>query len=237
MQQSTKERIPWIVMVALLILGVSFATYLTWLHITVYTDASYVADSAICSISRRVNCETVAQNHYSIFLGVPVSVWGIVGNLMMLFGAVLGVVYPRSRPLHAYMTGLIGISVCTSVLLGYISITRIHSICLFCFGIYITSGLMALTMAYVLVKQRSNPFKALISLMTWSLGRPLWSAGYVVTMSLLCGSLLLSYPRYWERSESLSKVVVVDSRGVDGNGHHWIGATAPRVEIHEYSDY
>jgi uncharacterized membrane protein len=62
----------------LIIAGLANATYLSISHYRVYTDIGY---RSFCAISKAINCDTVSQSPYSIFLGLPVPIWGIIGYL------------------------------------------------------------------------------------------------------------------------------------------------------------
>jgi uncharacterized membrane protein len=255
MKIEIKNRLPWIIMVLLLLVGLGFSIYLTHLHISVFTDPNYNAGSSVCTISKGVNCETVAKNDFSVFMGVPVSVWGIFGNLLMIFGAVLGFIAPKSKKIHAYMVGFVGFSILVSILLGYISITKIHSICIFCFGTYFINGLIAILLGYVMFSNKSNPFIGVVSLIKWSLKKKHVSLGFVITGVAISTFLMMFYPRYWiveeyvdsnlkpsditypvsgDRYETSTKKCV---EGCDKKGNHWIGAKNPKLIIHEYSDY
>ena len=69
--------------VGLVIAGLLDSIYLAVSHHRVYTDIGY---KSFCAISRAINCDTVSQSHYSIFLDLPVPVWGIIGyTLLLLF--------------------------------------------------------------------------------------------------------------------------------------------------------
>ena len=48
--------------------------YLSLSHYRVYTNIAY---KSFCAISRSLNCDTVSQSPYAIFLGIPVAVWCI----------------------------------------------------------------------------------------------------------------------------------------------------------------
>lgn len=50
------------------------------IHVFVHTDPSY---HSVCAMSDGVNCETVAVSPYSVFAGLPVSVWGIAGYVVL----------------------------------------------------------------------------------------------------------------------------------------------------------
>jgi len=58
---------------ALAVAGVLDSIYLSISHYRIYTDIAY---ESFCAISRSINCDTVSQSSYSIFLGIPVPVWG-----------------------------------------------------------------------------------------------------------------------------------------------------------------
>ena len=61
--------------------GLIDSIYLAISHYRVYTDIAY---SSFCAISQSINCDTVSQSPYSIFLQVPVPVWGIIGYTFFL---------------------------------------------------------------------------------------------------------------------------------------------------------
>ena len=60
--------------------GLWIAVELTQIHYMTHTDPNF---HAVCALSEGVNCETVALSPYSVFMGLPVSVWGIYGYLFM----------------------------------------------------------------------------------------------------------------------------------------------------------
>nr|CBX30216.1 hypothetical protein N47_D30250 [uncultured Desulfobacterium sp.] len=60
----------------LLFAGLADSIYLSVHHYLVYTDIGY---ESFCAISKAINCDTVSQSPYSIFLGVPVAIWGVAG--------------------------------------------------------------------------------------------------------------------------------------------------------------
>ncbi|MBU1240988.1 hypothetical protein KJ865_14840, partial [Myxococcota bacterium] len=169
MKKSVRRKIPWIIMLVFMLVGLGFSIYLTVLHVKVFTQAGYAADSSVCSISEKVNCETVAENPYSVFMGAPVSIWGIFGNLLMLLGISLGIRHPRSKNVQLYMLGFTGFSIAISLLLGYISITKISSICIFCFGTYIINFTVFFLLLYVMFREKTNPFSQIPLFLRWSL--------------------------------------------------------------------
>jgi len=121
---------------ALAMAGVLDSIYLSISHYRVYTDIAY---ESFCAISRSINCDTVSQSTYSIFLGIPVPIWGIIGyTFFMLF---LPFAWSREAEKQKMWPILFFISLAFSiysVILAYISTFYIHSYCMMCivsFGI------------------------------------------------------------------------------------------------------
>ena len=69
------------VAVALAAAGLVDSIYLSVSHYRNYVDIGY---SSFCAISRAINCDTVSQSPYAIFLGMPVPVWGVIGYIFVL---------------------------------------------------------------------------------------------------------------------------------------------------------
>ena len=67
--------------VLLILAGLFTSIYLSISHYRVYTDMSY---KSFCAISQAINCDTISQSPYAIFLNVPVPVWGVIGYLFAL---------------------------------------------------------------------------------------------------------------------------------------------------------
>ncbi|MDA3864945.1 MAG: thioredoxin domain-containing protein, partial [Deltaproteobacteria bacterium] len=237
MKFNFKKSTPWIVMSILVLTGIFFSVYLTLLHYKVFMQTGYAADSSVCSISDRVNCETVAENPYSVFMGVPVSVWGIVGYLFIAMGALTGIFNPKSKLVYLYNLALVGIACLVSITLGYISITKISSICIFCFGIYFINFILLGFLLTFIIKSRTNIFKQIIPFLVWSKNHLYYSIPFVLGGLALVGSLFIFYPKYWETKVVNSKDLKRLASGTDKFGHPWIGARTPLVTIHEYSDY
>ncbi|MDX9720296.1 MAG: vitamin K epoxide reductase family protein [Myxococcota bacterium] len=229
-----RDRILFYAMIVLVLLGLGFAAELTLIHYKTHTDASY---QAVCAVSEELNCETVAASPYSVFLGVPVSVWGLFGYSFCLALLLSGL--RQRRPHGHWPLGLLSAfsaaSVVVSVGLATIAITQIKSICLFCNGLYLVNfGLFALV-GVVSYRSRLLPWKALMK----DLG--VASARLEIALLLLVpttiGAVLLidQYPRYWIQAE-LSSLESKHS-GVGEEGDHWTGAPQPLLTIIEYTDY
>lgn len=226
----------WVQMafVALSLVGVALAIELTRVHVFAHTDPSY---HSVCAVSEGVNCETVAVSPYSVFAGLPVSVWGILGYLLM---GTLGLWACSRKRLHAaWPWGLLllltTISVAVSASLAFISATRINSLCLFCMASYVVNlGLLGVTLV-----GRAHTHRRLVDLVRSDVKalvvRPLIPAVLAVLGAATLGALHAFIPSYWQTPgwAGLPKL----ASGRDDVGNHWIGAQTPRVTIVEFSDY
>ena len=114
--------------------GLLDSIYLSISHYRVYTDIGY---RSFCSISKSVNCDTVSQSTYSIFLGIPVPIWGIIGYLFFI--VILFFAYRREAEKKRVWALLFLISFVYSIysiILAYISAFYIHSYCFMCIVSY-----------------------------------------------------------------------------------------------------
>ncbi len=220
--------------VVLCLLGLAVSAQLTRIHVLVHTDPNY---HSVCAMSEGVNCETVAASPYSVFAGLPVSVWGILGYLVM--GGLGLCAAARRRPHATWPLGLLLLlsffSVTVSAWLGFISVTRIDSLCLFCMASY---GINLALLAVALVA-RSRMRGRLVPLLRDDakslLHRPTRLAAMVLAGLAILGALYAFVPTYW-RTPGWSDLPKL-ATGTDQAGHHWIGCESPRATIVEFSDY
>ena len=221
--------------VALAVMGFADAIYLSISHYRVYTDIGY---ASFCAISKAINCDTVSQSLYSILWGAPVPVWGIFGYLFVL------VLLPFARSKEAEKERLwsflfwifLGFSL-YSLALGLISALYIHSYCLMCIVSYAINFLL---LFYAWLIRRRFAQKGLItdSLLDF---RFLWNKKrtQIMLLSLVFGAvffiMITKFPVYWNLTPPpLSESIPT---GVTEDGHPWIGANTPVLEITEFTDY
>ncbi len=228
-----KRGLLWIVLL-LAVAGIAVSVELTRIHVSTHTDPEF---HSICALSEEVNCETVALSPYSVFLGLPVSVWGIIGYLFLAGLAISGI--PKRR-LHDTWPcgGLLALSVfffTGSAVLAYISFFRIDSVCLFCAASYVINTVLLILSIAAVARRRLHPLKAVAADVGAMLRRPLLLAGVVLALAAAVGGTVLGVAPYW-RGVGWDDLPELPS-GVDEHGHHWIGAKKPEVTIVEFSDY
>jgi uncharacterized membrane protein/predicted DsbA family dithiol-disulfide isomerase len=218
----------------LCLLGVAVSIELTRIHLFVHTDPNY---HSVCAMSEGVNCETVAVSPYSVFAGLPVSLWGLAAYLIM--GALSLWAWSRRRLHPTWPWGILlllsAFSVAVSVVLAFISATRIDSLCLFCMSSYAINAGLLIVSCIALKRSQKRALAPLALDVKALLCRPL----LVVLLAVvgLIGIVLLQVfvPRYWKTPgwADLPRL----ASGTDENGRHWIGARSPGLTIVEFSDY
>jgi uncharacterized membrane protein/protein-disulfide isomerase len=214
--------------------GTVISIYLSISHFRVYTDIGYVS---FCAISRAINCDTVSQSPFSIFLGLPVPLWGVMGYALFLIFLLLAHSKEAGRqrlwPLLFLLAA--GFSF-YSVVLAIISTYWIRSYCLMCIVSYVVNfALMYLTW---LVLRRFVPVGWWQGIredvcFVWQRRKKFGA----VFLSFGAGVLLLVtfFPAYWHFSASAATAVLPN--GVTEDGHPWIGAEKPELTIEEFTDY
>ena len=135
----------------LLIIGIFSSLYLSYLHYKNYTDITF---SSICAISKSINCDTVAQSSFSIFLSVPLAFWSFL-YFLFLFLISVNITSTRNTYLWFYLLCLGLLGSIFSVYLGYLSTTQIKSLCILCSLNYIC--ILIYTFYCWLISRRFTP--------------------------------------------------------------------------------
>ena len=220
--------------VGLAIAGLLDSIYLSISHHRVYTDIGY---KSFCAISRAINCDTVSQSRYSIFLDLPVPVWGIIGYtlllLMLLPAASKKTAKKQTWSLFFWMSLAFS---AYSVVLALISNYLIGSYCIMCIVSYGVN--LALLFYAWIIRRRFS--KAGLLADTWEDIRFLWKhrvkTGLVAAIFFAAvGTTWIVFPVYWHYQPP--PVAADIPRGITAEGHPWIGAQNPVLDIIEYSDY
>jgi len=240
MKARSKEIVPlpfawyFIPTVVIGIFGLSNAVYLAVSHYRVYTDMAY---KSFCAVSRAINCDTVSQSPFSIFLDVPVPVWGVAGYTLFL--ALLFINRkPLSNECRVWPT-LFLVSFCFSiysVVLALISTFYIHSYCIMCVASYgVNFALLYLTWLTHSRYGRMSMIAGLKHDFRYFIERRKKSVAVLSAVAALLAALILLFPAYWKIvSVHLDQTLTV---GVTADGHPWIGAENPELIITEFTDY
>jgi protein-disulfide isomerase/uncharacterized membrane protein len=231
----------------LCVAGGAAAVELALIHARVYRDPNV---QSFCALSEGVNCDTVALSPYSVFLNIPVAVWGILGYGLMALVLAWGWVSRERRIKLVVLGALAAASVCVSAVLAVISVLHIRSLCILCLATYIINVLLLAIVVLLWRRECSG-------LCLHAAARLLLQHRRVVArLGALAGGavamLWVGYPRYWIQAADASVPAAAASAlpsasscpedtevatGVTADGHHWIGARDPQVTVIEFSDY
>lgn len=214
--------------------GLIDSIYLAISHHRVYTDIGY---RSFCSISKSVNCDTVSQSAYSIFLNLPVPVWGVIGYLFFII--LLCFTFQKDAQKKRIWSVLFILSFAYSLyslFLAYISLFNIQAYCFMCIVSY---GVNFVLMYFTwMVRKRFDNTGILRGLkddIKYIWERKLFFMPIVIGFVL--GSFLMTtlMPNYWDmKPPEISRSI---SKGITEDGHPWIGAKKPEIEIIELTDY
>ncbi len=195
----------------LALLGIALSVVLQALHVRAYLQPDA---SSFCAITPTFDCSRVALNPYSVFLGVPVPLWGALGFVTILVAAWLRSVWLRPLAVLAVLASL--------VLLG-VEILWVKSVCLLCEAVHAT----ALALGFTVWRAGSE----------WIVPQDAKGALFSI-FALPVGTLvafLAFAPRYFELFNWKTDVTLPN--GKTEQGYHWLGAVTPQLTVEEFTDY
>ncbi len=100
--------------------------------------------ASFCSVNNLIDCDGVAKTNYSMFLGIPLALWGMAFYLLTLFlnfvhliqNKFKNTIFDVFKNPKSYIATLGLISFAISICLATISIFKINKICVLCFITY-----------------------------------------------------------------------------------------------------
>lgn len=214
--------------------GLVDSLYLSISHYRVYTDIGY---KSFCALSRTLNCDTVSQSPFSIFLDVPIPVWGIIGYAFFLLW--MPFAWSREMERRRIWTILFLLSLVFSiysVILAVITTFYIHSYCIMCILSY---GINFFLLYYLWLMRKRFACEGIIKALRQDLdflGTKKVRVGSVfLPFMIAAGLTVLFFPNYWAFKPPAHTAVI--PTGTTDDGHPWIGAESPELVITEYADY
>jgi protein-disulfide isomerase/uncharacterized membrane protein len=184
-----------------------------------------------------VNCETVAESPISVFLDLPVAAWGLFGYAFMAGLCIWGLRRRQRSPTWPF-GALFWLSVFTAVLgitLFAVSHFVIRSVCIVCGGTYLVNVALLIVAVVDLRRHGSGPWQATREELAALLAAPRPVLIYGGVFAALLVAAWFGTPRYWQVVATMGPGGI--NVGRTEEGHPWIGATKPSLEIIEYSDY
>jgi uncharacterized membrane protein/protein-disulfide isomerase len=213
--------------------GLAVSVYLSISHYRVYTDIGY---KSFCAISRAINCDTVSQSNFAIFLGVPLPVWGCVAYCAFLFLLIFQFKTGGKERLWPTLFAVSILFSLHSVFLALISTIYIKSYCLMCIVDY-TINFSLLFMIMIIRKRFDTDrlFNGISKDLTFISTKRAFFFAWLTGALSVCLLLLVYFPAYWEFS--MPSIDQTTKMGVTERGFPWIGSENPEIVIVEYTDY
>ena len=202
-------------------------------------------EPSFCTVSELIDCDGVARTPYSVSMGVPNALWGLilyVVMLMLLFvdriqAKFKNTIFDVFKNPRSYIAALGVISFAISMVLAFISIFEIKKICALCFCTYFVNFLIALIAKNkgFFVYDIETTIKDFIS------GAKQYFAlfiivlvGFVSTLVYLDRTLIFSPKLKRERTQKEFFTAKYNKYAVKGN---ILGDKDAKVIINVYSDY
>lgn len=220
--------------VLIAIIGILDSAYLSISHYRVYTDVGY---QSFCAISKAINCDTVSQSRYSIFIGMPVPVWGIIGYsfvlLLLTFAGTKSAERKRIWPLLFIIASCFNVY---SIYLALISTFIIHSYCIMCIVLYVVNFFLLYFIWIIRNRfEEAGIVEGLKQDINFIINRG--KKIIIIFTPFLMGVVLIwfLFPAYWRYSPPLVSSDI--HTGMTDDGYPWIGAEKPVLVIVEFVDY
>lgn len=119
-------------------------------------------EGALCNVGETFNCDAVAASSFASFVNIPLSVWGLATNLVLLVMVLifwLGLT-ERTSDWKRWTFYVSSLSLGASLVMAVISATQLTVYCLLCIILYFLSFGIFLGLWWI---QEENPFKKLAS--------------------------------------------------------------------------
>jgi protein-disulfide isomerase/uncharacterized membrane protein len=214
--------------------GLADSIYLSISHYRVYTDIAY---ESLCAISRSINCDTVSQSPYSIILGVPVPVWGVIGyTLFLILLSFARTAAANRKRMWSFLFCIALLYSIYSLILAAISSFIIHSYCIMCIVSY---GINFLLLYYTwLIRRRFDRTGFWRSLREDFRFIVQYRQRFLAALTPFAGAVIILwvvFPVYWYFTPPVLSSEV--PTGVTADGHPRIGSENAELEITEFADY
>ena len=214
------------------LVGLGLSVELIRLHHVTHTRPSV---TAVCSIAKGINCQSVAESPYAVVLSVPVAVWAALAYGVLAVMTLLALLgrgrFPRLTGVQVVLSS---VAVLAAVGLALVSHLLIRSLCIYCAGLYGVN--LALLLVSVLEARKQGGVIAVVRGDAAAIRSKPWALlGLGGAGLAVAGALMALFPRYWVLREPVGPGGL--PHGITPDGRPWIGAKDPVLTLYEFSDY
>lgn len=112
----------------------------SYLAITHYqTKFGLSQGKTLCNISDFINCDVANSSSYAVLFGSPLAVWGLLTNLCLLIVLTIYWLSDDKEFYRHFSKALSLLTLSASVVMAFITVTKVNAVCLFCLSAYILS--------------------------------------------------------------------------------------------------
>lgn len=224
------RRGPWWASVLLSTLGMASSLYLTVLHFRILKFGS--AGQTLCDVSAYVNCNAVLMSRYADIGTLPLAGLGLLFYLYLLGALVWAKIEPEnSGKTLALPFILVIFSVLLSIFLGFVSLSVLKSVCLFCTSLYLINFLLMITLYKVTSMQfKSIPWVKSLSYLfiVFAVGGILLHTGHKQFAQEIPQEKLELYLQAFEKQPA---------KKIDTSNRPYFGKEDAKIVIAEFSDF
>ncbi|MCX7958659.1 MAG: thioredoxin domain-containing protein [Deltaproteobacteria bacterium] len=227
------RRWQYITIIILATVGVIISAELTNLHLKVLSQPDY---QSFCNISERINCDTVNSSRYSEVFSVPIAHLGFLTYIFIIilaFFALRG--HPLANLLNTFNLFIFIFCNLYSLVLFYISLAIIKSLCILCCGLYIVNLALLITAVFNIKTYFTLNFSCPLRenrIFTISV---ISFAVFALISSLVLRNITIK-EKNQRRMDSISKKEIV-YKEIDISGSFTSGNSSAPVTIVEISDF
>lgn len=223
-----------IIVFGLAVAGLLISLYLALSHYRIHTDIGY---QSFCALSKAINCDTVSQSPYSVVWNLPVAIWGVGGYiyfLILIFFSGMDNGELRRIWSLCFVTAIL-FSLASGVF-AWISVFCIKSLCILCIGTYAINFLLLYFTWIIRRRFHIGPIRiAIINDFRFLIAKRNLCVPTLVTLVAGFSLSMILFPNYW--TIRISSAAIEMKTGLTDEGHPWIGAEQPELEIVEFTDY
>jgi len=237
------SKVKFFIILFLILIGIGLCIDLSWIFYKTNFAESMVP--SFCSVSELIDCDGVAKTQYSLSLGVPNSLWGLLlysVMLMLLFvdkiqAKFKNTIFDVFENPSSYITSLALLSFAISMILAFISIYVIHKICVLCFATYFVDLFIAITAkskGFFINDIKTTVLDFIKGVKKYTILFIIVLLAFISTLFYLNESLILSPKLKKERSYNEFFKAEKNKYAIKGN---ILGKEDAKVKIKIYSDF
>jgi protein-disulfide isomerase/uncharacterized membrane protein len=215
--------------------GLILSAQLIYDHYQIVNGAHH---KSLCNLGGIYNCEAVNASSYSVLFGIPLATWGFSFYFFAFLFTTLAFFWQEVRKeLVTLLLPLSAFSVLLSLVLLYISLSQIHSLCIFCMGLYAVN-LLAFIILFVAQKNLGSTW--LTNIATFNKDKLTWivGSGLILTAAVIAVSQSFKEDELpLDLDNFMFRYSKAEERHIPIDGSATLGNPNATLKIVEFSDF